>query len=620
MFFRRNLGLFACGLLIFTAACRPAGPPAANNYTMDEHSFARPGEAVATHLDLDIQVDFKQKIISGTASWEIGAAGEADEIVFDTKDLHIEKVTYADGSPAPFTLGDEQPWLGTPLTITLGKGTTRLHIQYRTNPDAAALQWLDPQQTAGKKHPFLFTQSQAILARSWIPCQDSPGIRFTYTARVQVPPELMALMSAENPQERSGEGLYTFRQERPLPAYLMALAAGDLEFRSLGRDTGVYAEPSMISESAYEFADMQEMMDAAEALYGGYRWGRYDVIVLPPSFPFGGMENPELTFATPTIIAGDRSLVSLVAHELAHSWSGNLVTNATWNDFWLNEGFTVYFERRIMEALEGRSYAGMLSLTGFQDLQRTLDELGRTDHDTRLKLDLAGRDPDQGVTEIAYEKGFCLLRVMESAVGRERFDAFLKKYFAEHAFMSLTTEAFLDYYHRELIRGDKDLASRINAEAWIYKPGLPENCPEFTSERFAAVDAAAGRWKQGTPAGDLEVGHWSTHEWLHFIRILPAGITPVQMKELDDAFSFTTSGNSEILGAWFILAARQQYEQAYFAMEAFLIRVGRRKFLTPIYKALVQTPQGKARARAIYTKARPNYHFVTRQTMDEVFQ
>lgn len=619
-----NFTFLSCSVIslaLFTA-CRqePKRQETTSSSPMDVHSFARPSEAAVKHLDLNISVNFGNKIVSGTAAWDIETSGNATEIVFDTQGLEIEKVSYEDGSSAEFSLGKEEPFLGRPLSVKLKKGTKKITIQYVTSPQAAALQWLDAGQTAGKQYPYLFTQSQAILARSWIPCQDSPGIRFSYTASVQVPEGLIALMSAGNPTDKSANGLYSFRQENPIPSYLMALAVGDIAYRSIGRNTGVYAEPSMIEKCAFEFADMQEMMDAAEELYGQYRWGRYDVIVLPPSFPFGGMENPELTFATPTIIAGDRSLVSLVAHELAHSWSGNLVTNANWNDFWLNEGFTVYFERRIMEAVEGPSYAEMLAMIGYQDLQGTLERLGSDNPDTRLKLDLKGRNPDDGVSDIAYEKGYCLLRTIEAATGRQRFDAFLKAYFNGHAFQGITTEAFLDYYRKELIGGDSSLAQKINIEQWIYEPGLPRNHPEFTSERFDAVDKALAAWEGGTSPAGLQTSEWSTHEWLHFIRHLPEDLSTDQMAALDKAFNFTGSGNSELLAAWFLHAIRHRYEAAYPALEKFLVSVGRRKFLTPLYTALIKTTEGRERAVDIYDKARPNYHFVSRQTMDELLQ
>lgn len=614
-----KISLTLLSIILLAASCKETKQTAMKSN--DAHSFAKPDEAVVKHLSLNLNVDFDTKELSGYAAWNIQCAGNAEELVLDTKDLRIEKVMNHDESRAlEFMLADDVKYLGQALHIKLGGEKEKVIVYYRTSPDAAALQWLSPQQTADKKYPFLFTQSQAILARTWIPCQDGPGIRFTYDASIRVPKELLALMSAENPQVKNESGTYTFKQVQPIPSYLMALSVGDLRFKNLGAKTGVYAETSMIDKCAYEFADMQKMLDAAEKLYGPYQYGRYDVIVLPPSFPFGGMENPELTFATPTIIAGDRSLVSLVAHELAHSWSGNLVTNSNWNDFWLNEGFTVYFERRIMESLEGKSYADMLQVLGYQDLVETVNEYGKDNPDTRLKLDLDGRDPDDGMSDIAYEKGCCLLLLMEQTVGRPAFDTFLKKYFTENAFKPMTTELFLEYYNRELVKGDQAIADKIQIDKWIFEPGIPANCPKFTSARFDAVDQTLADFAQGTPAKNLQTKDWSTHEWLHFIRLLPADISLEKMKELDEAFHFTTSGNSEILFAWFMHAVPHRYEAAYPAMEEFLVHVGRRKFLTPLYKELSKTPEGRRMGEAIYQKARPNYHFVAVQTMDELFK
>lgn len=585
---------------------------------MDPHSHARPADAVAKHLDLDIEVDFEKKQIRGSATYAIELKGEADKIIFDVRDINILSVTNGTDSLA-YTLGESVDFMGAPLEVSTPPGTKKVAIRFATRPGAEALQWLEPSQTAGKEKPFLFTQSQAILARTWLPCQDSPGIRFTYSAKVKVPNDLLAVMSATNPQAKNAEGAYSFEMEHPIPAYLMALSVGDLSFKSLGERTGVYAEPSMLEASAYEFADMEKMLVAAEELYGPYKWGRYDVIVLPPSFPFGGMENPCLTFATPTIIAGDRSLTSLVAHELAHSWSGNLVTNATWNDFWLNEGFTVYFERRIMEKLYGRPYADMLAILGYQDLQATLADFGEGDPATCLKLNLVGQNPDDGMNDIAYEKGYLLLRHLEESVGREAWDDFLRGYFERHAFATITTEQFVAEIEKTLVQGDSARAIQFDLKAWIYAPGLPEAHPVPQSERFQAVNQQVARWADGSAPADLAgTAEWSSHEWLQFIRQLPDTMSLDRMAALDQQFKFTKSGNSEIQAAWFELAIRNRYTDAYTALEDFLTHVGRRKFLRPLYRLLVETEEGKVMAKAIYEKARPNYHSVARGTVDQL--
>lgn len=586
----------------------------------DVHSYARPAEARVTDVALDLTADFAAKQLHGTAMLTLDRAPDADEVVLDTRDLAIEQVTTPDGTPLTFTLGAADLHLGQPLTVSLPESGDRIVVHYRTSPEAAAVQWLSPDQTTGGTHPFVFTQGQAILTRTWMPTQDSPGIRQTYSAEVTVPTPLTAVMSAEmlTPEGEPAEDgtTYRFRMDEAIPPYLIALAIGDLDFREVGPRTGVWAEPSVVEAAAYELADMEAMIDAAEGLYGPYRWGRYDVLVLPPSFPFGGMENPRLTFATPTILAGDRSLVSLIAHELAHSWSGNLVTNATWADFWLNEGFTSYFENRIMEAVYGAEYARMLESLSRRDLAAEMTDLPEADQ--HLFLDLDGRDPDDGMTAIAYDKGAAFLRTIEVAAGRERFDAFLRDYFDRHAFQPMTTERFLDHLDAELIRGDAELRARIRPEAWVYGPGLPDVAAPVVSEAFARVEAQAEAFLAGTAPEDLETDAWTTHEWLHFLEVLPDGLSAEQLAALDAAFGLTETGNSEVLFAWLRTAIAHRYEPAFPALRDFLVRQGRRKFVLPLFQDLARTDWGRVLAREIYREARPGYHAITAGSVDPV--
>lgn len=585
----------------------------------DPHSFAVPKNAVVKHLSWDANIDFEQKKIDASATYKIESSGKSEEIVLDTKKLEIKEVE-VDGKSVGFVLGDQVEHLGRPLNIPIEPDSKEIKIVYSTTGESEALQWLNPVQTADKNEPFLFTQSQAILARSWIPTQDSPGIRFTYDAKVQVPENLLALMSADNPKGKNYNGVYEFEMKQPVPAYLMALAVGDLVYEPISERTGVYAEKSVIEKATNEFADLDKMLLAAEKLYGPYQWEQYDLIVLPPSFPFGGMENPRLTFATPTILAGDRSLTSLVAHELAHSWSGNLVTNATWNDFWLNEGFTVYFEQRIMEEIYGRDYSEMLASLSYNGLLEEIDQIKSDglENDTKLKLDLKDRNPDDGMTAIAYDKGYLFLRHLEETVGRENFDAFLKEYFSSNAFKVMTTESFVEYLDEHLFKkNDIDPDENLYAQ-WIYSSGLPEVRPEPSSNKFLAVEKTIEEWRNGAKLGSLATNAWSSHEWLHFVRNLPEGLAIEEMKELDEAFQFTESGNSEVLSAWLIQSIKVEYLEAYPRLEEFLINTGRRKFLAPIYSELAKTDEGTEMAKEIYAKARQNYHFVSANTIDEI--
>ncbi len=598
--------------------------PQKNNSTdmsHDYNSYAQPENAVVKHLSLNLNADFEKNILSGYANWQIERVNNANEIIFDTHDLTIEKITLNDDSTTTnFELKSVDKILGSALHIPISSTTKSVKIFYHTSPNAAAVQWLKPEQTAGKKQPFLFTQSEAILARTWIPCEDGPGVRFTYDATIHCPKNLMAVMSvADNPQSINASGEYHYAQPKPIPSYLMALAIGEIAFKKINERCGVYAELPMVDKVAWEFADMGKMVDVAENLYGSYAWGRYDVIVLPPSFPFGGMENPCLTFATPTVIAGDRSLVSLVAHELAHSWSGNLCTNATWNDFWLNEGFTMYFQFRIMEALYGKDYSDMEANLCVQDLQNTLKDFGEKNPDTKLKLDLKGRNPDDGMNDIAYNKGYLFLRLMEETVGREKWDLFLKSWFTEHAFQSVTTEEFVDFLNNNLIQSNKEKFTKVNINEWIYETGLPANAPIINASRFVAIDLQIKNFTTKNELDKNATAKWSTHEWLHFINNLPEKLSQKQLDDLDAAYHFTGNNNCEIADAWYYLCLKNNYTKINSAMEKFLCTVGRRKFLLPLYGEMNKTESGKKLAKQIYAKARGGYHSVSQQTLDEMF-
>jgi leukotriene-A4 hydrolase len=589
---------------------------------LDPHTYSLPEEIAVSHLSLDLNVDFTKKIISGYAEWQLDRKkANINEVVFDTYDLAIDSIILDDGSMALYKLREKDATLGSALTIKINNKTQKIKIYYQTSPTAAALQWLEPSQTADKKFPFLFTQGESIYTRTWIPCQDAPQVRFTYDAKISVPRGLIALMSAENPQKIDSSGIYTFKMQQPISAYLIALAVGNVAYKPLTQNMGVYAEPSMLQISYNELTDLHNMMAAAEQLYGIYAWGRYDVLFLPPAFPFGGMENPRLTFATPTILTGDKSLINLIAHELAHSWSGNLVTNASWNDFWLNESFTVYFERRIMEALEGKDYAAMLWDLGIQDLKKSVaNYTGEKKQYTKLALNLNGKDPDLGLTDFAYEKGATMLLLIEHTIGRQALDSFLLGYFDYYKFQSVHTSLFDEYISKTLFSKYPNLRNDILFDEWVYEEGLPGKLPTIENARFRNVETIADSFLATSNIVKNRTISWSTHEWLHFLRYIQKDLDIQKMGELDNLFHFTNTTNAEIATLWYAIAAEKNYTYALPQMERFIQYTGRMKFLEPIYDALVNNNQLKQHAFNWFEKYKLNYHPLAQKSVGGILK
>lgn len=626
--------LCIAGLALACAASAAAGaelPPIEPG--LDYHSFANVDQFRVTHLELDLRVDLEGKVISGTVALEFKRLDpRATQLVLDTKDLMINDVTQKAvdvlGATAknqtiwvsrPFHLEKPDPILGSALVIELPptrKTVESIRIDYETLPTAAALQWLTPKQTAGRRKGFLYTQSEPIGTRSWIPLQDTPQVRAPYKARIHTSSDVLAVMSAENDPKAKRNGEYSFVMPQAVPSYLIALAVGDLEFKETGPRTGVYAEKPLAKAAAKEFADTESMIAASEKLFGPYRWTRYDILVLPPSFPVGGMENPRLSFITPTVIAGDKSLVSVIAHELAHSWSGNLVTNATWRDLWLNEGFTDHLESRIMEAVYGEQRASMERVLGLESLRKDLARLAPRDQ--VLAIDLRDRDPELAFSEVPYQKGRLFLSYLDAKFGRDHFDAFLRGYFDHFAFKSITTEQFNQYLTENLLERFPGIVTRAQVLAWENDPGLPADAVLPVSSAFQPVADARTAWLAGKLKPKTFGLDWVTQQWLYFLDGMPAAASAAQLGSLDQAYGLTRSQNAEIEHSWLVLVIRDNYQPSYARLEEYLKTIGRRKLIAPLYAELMKTPSGSEFAKRVYAKARLGYHPDTAAAIDAI--
>lgn len=624
-FCRMKYALYLTLFIAFMSACQQQNrKQTSSNIALKNHSYSNFNEIKMKHLYWNTVINFESKTIEASAKWTFSQIKPTDAIRLDIYDLQIQNVTI-NGETRNFSLSSFDSTYGSALICALNKNDSIIEIKYTTGKLAKALQWLSPTQTLGKKMPYLFTQCESIAARSVIPCMDVPNNRITYTAEVQTPKGMLAIMSAENPTTKNENGKYSFVMNIPIPTYLFALAVGNIDYKKIDARCGVYSEPEQLEKCFNEFSELPNMISTAEKLAGKYFWERYDVLVQPPSFPIGGMENPKLTFATPTIVAGDKSLVSLIAHELAHSWSGNTVTNATWSDLWLNEGFTTYFEKRIMEALRGKDYVDMLWELSYQDMMADVADFGNESEDTKLKLNMENRDPDEAFTNIPYEKGAHFLWLIEQTVGRDNFDTFLTQYFTENKFKPMTTDSALLYFDKHLFSKNKEWKDKINVNKWVYGSGIPANCPRPNFVKFNAVDSLRSRFlSTNYTIQPADFAKWTTHEYLHFLRKMPRNINVKQIEILDKTFAFTQSNNSEITFEWLLLSIQTHYTVAYKKIELFLTNVGRRKFVKPMYKELLKGKNTNAEqqtlARQIFEQAKMNYHPSTYNSIMDIMK
>ena len=608
--------------LLRATACLVFTQWSALAFALDPLSYSRYDQVKTRDLHIDLKADFAKKTLSGFAELSLDWMDKsARTLDLDTRELSISRIEAlgANGKwgPLKYTLDKADEAKGQALRIAVSGQPQKVRIHYRTAPSASALQWLTPAQTMSGRRPFMFSQSQSIDARSWVPVQDTPAVRFTYTARIDAPQGLRVVMGAENDPKATGQGGWRFRMPQAIPSYLLAIGIGEMEVRTLGARSGVYAEPKRIKAAAYEFADTEKMIGAAEQLYGPYRWGRYDMLVLPPSFPYGGMENPRLTFLSPTMIAGDRSLNDLIAHELAHSWSGNLVTNASWKHFWLNEGFTSYVTTRILESMYGEEVAAMNLQVEQEEALASLAGIAPA------KQALVTRGPDTSPADYAdeslvYPKGAWLLRTLETRAGRALFDPFLRGWFDQHAFQSVTTDQFVDYLRKNLLAKNPKVMSEAELTEWLYAPGIPASAPRIKSARLTALDVKIAAWLKGTlPTAQLDAKGWHAIEWIKFANDIDGKATAAQLKEVDQAYQLGTTANNEVAYRFYRAAIKAGYRDIRAPLGRFLSSVGRQKMVLPLYTELRKRAQDRTWGEAVYKQARASYHPATQKSVDK---
>lgn len=605
---------------------------------VDPHSFSDSAQPFATHITLTLFLDFSSSSILGSAKISLPIA-HSGPITFDTRAISVSAVLDPVSlSPLPYSLSsDPDPIKGSPLTVTLSSHSSVL-IVFSTSPSSSALQWLSPVQTSSRTYPFVFTQCQPIHARSIFPCQDTPAARIRYSARINLPFPLSAVMSASKLACRdplageaapavldslwcaAGRVVEEFSMDQPIPPYLFALAAGEIGGRDLGPRTRVYAEigSDVLDAAAREFSGVEELVRVGEALFGPYEWERFDLLVLPSSFPYGGMENPRMVFLTPTVIKGDATGAQVVAHELAHSWTGNLITNKTNEDFWLNEGFTTYAERRIVEVVQGKERADLNIGIGWKGLNEEMERFKDNMEFTKLKTKQEGVDPDEVYSQVPYEKGFQFLWRIERQIGRPAFDDFLKKYIATFKFQSIDTETFLEFLKANV----PGIDNQINLQLWIEGTGIPPDAMEPESTIYKKIVSLAEEFKLGKIPREDEVADWNGQEWELYLENLPSSVEPTQVSALDARYRLSETEDWEVKVAFLQLAISSGCKEYFGIVESSLKQVGRMKYLRPLYTALVQghgKEEEKMLAKRIFAEACEFYHPIAQCVVESIF-
>jgi len=590
--------------------------------SFDPHSQTNIQDIVTRHISILWDVQFDNKVLTG----QVSLTGEAlvDNVsvfIFDSKDLDIHSALDAQGGSLQYSLESEHQVFGQALHVKLNQPLKKgekvtVTLKYSTRPTSSAIQWLAPSQTAGKKEPYLFTQCQAIHARTMLPCQDAPSVKATYEASVTVPAQLTAVMSALEAKEPTTHGdrkTFFFTQPVPISSYLIALGVGDLVCKDIGPRTKVWSEPSYVDRAAYEFAETEQFIQVAEKYLGPYVWGIYDILLLPPSFPYGGMENPCLTFVTPTLLAGDRSLADVVAHEISHSWSGNLVTNKTWEHFWLNEGWTVYNERLIHGHIHGNLERHFKSLQGLKALDDSIDMYGVDSPHTCLYQKLNDIDPDDAFSSVPYEKGFNFLFYLETVVGGlDTFLPFARAYFDKFKYSTITTEEFkiffLEYFN--------NLGSKLDViewDKWLYGKGNTPVSNKFDESISASSIALAEKWLSGVDGDSKDIDGWNAGQITLFLDTIITSDKSLDIQSvanIDQLYNFTSSNNSEVRFRWYQIGIKAEYDPVFPAAAKFVVEQGRMKFVRPLYRSLYKSNKGRSLAVDTFKKNSTFYHSI----------
>ncbi|OAL03456.1 leukotriene A-4 hydrolase [Phaeosphaeriaceae sp. SRC1lsM3a] len=610
----------------------PRDPNTLSNY----HNY------VTRHTSVDFEIDFEKKRLVGSVVLKLESlVDEKVDVVLDSSFLDVSEAK-VDGQKAEFKIGDRVDAYGSPLTVTLPKAipkgkTVEIEFAVATTDKCTALQWMTPAQTSNKKHPYMFSQCQAIHSRSVFPCQDTPDVKSTFSFALRSPLPVLASglptgATDYQPPKKDGESgtlKYTFEQPVAITSYLFAVASGDVACAAIGPRSTVWSGPEELLDCQRELeGEIEPFMKAVESIVKPtYQWTQYNVLILPPSFPYGGMENPVWTYATPSIISGDKQNIDVIAHELSHSWSGNLVSAASWEHFWLNEGWTTYLERRIQAAIHGEEHRHFSAIIGWKALEESIERYGKDHEYTKLVIDLKGQDPDDAFSSIPYEKGFHALYQFELLLGKDKWDTFIPHYFETFKFKSIDSYDFksclIDFFAKDS-EANKKLAE-FDWDKLFYAPGYPPK-PEFDQTMVKSCYELADKWEKLTTKNSSsdfkphssDVSGWVSNQSVVFLERIQGfadKLTSEQIHLLGHTYGYVDTQNIEVLSRYLSAGLMAKAKETYQPSADLVGRIGRMKFVRPMYRLLALADRDLA--VKTFEKNRDFYHPICRQMVEK---
>ena len=552
-------------------------------------------------------MDFHKRALIGDAVLcFIKINPNAKFLILDVKDIRIQSIKdETTGGHLKFNFGAPNQF-GEKLVVQIPTTVSKkgeLRISYKTSPKSKALTWLSPPQTAGKKYPYMFSMAPTIHARTIFPCQDTPSVKTTFSAAITAPKNLTVLMSATRARTKiiDDKRVSKFKQQIPVMSYLIAIAVGAIESRRIGPRSQVWSEAELIEKAAFDFSETDEMIKTAEQLCGPYEWKIFDILVLPPSFIYGGMENPCMSFLSPTALSGDKSNADVIAHDIVHSWAGNLVTNVNFEHFWINEGVTTYLERKVIGKLDGEPSRHLHAILKWKDLEAEVESLGPSNHLTALVTNLTTVHPDNALTEIPFEKGSTFLWYLEDVVGGATvFEPFLKSFFKDFSKQSIDSEQFKSYFIKYFY--NVEALQTIDWDTWLYKPGMPIYKPQFDNSMAKKCWNLAKKWKQWNmkrrKVWKIEFHSFSPLQKQEFLSSLFNGppLNHLKLNSMEKLYSLNGSPNYEILFRWIRLGIKARWIPIVQPALKLLSEQGRLKYSKQIFKDLYDWKEMRPKA------------------------